>query len=332
VRAVLVPSTGAADVLQVTEVDRPSPGDGQVLVRVAVAGVNYMDVYQRSGTVPLPTPFVAGVEGVGTVVEVGNGVDDLPIGRRVGWLRGGQGSYAEYVLVDAAMAVPVPDAVPDEVAAAVLMQGVTAQYLATDTYRVQPGDTVLVHAAAGGVGQLLTQVVTLRGGRVIGTVSTEQKAEVARAAGAEEVLRYEEVPGRVKQLTGGNGVAAVYDGVGGATFDASLASLRARGVLVVYGTSSGPTPPLEIPRLNSGGSLYVTRPTVVHYTATRDELRARTDEVFGWVASGQVRVSIGGRYPLAEAARAHQDLESRRTTGKLLLFPADDRHDSRDDA
>jgi NADPH:quinone reductase len=286
VRAVLVTSSGAADVLQVTEVDRPSPGAGQVLVRVAVAGVNYMDVYQRSGAVSLPTPFVAGVEGVGTVVEVGDGVDDLPIGQRVGWLRGGQGSYAEYVLVDAAMAVPVPDAVPDEAAAAVLMQGVTAHYLATDTYRVQPGDTVLVHAAAGGVGQLLTQVVRLRGGRVIGTVSTEQKAEVARAAGAEEVLRYEEVPGRVKQLTGGEGVAAVYDGVGGATFDASLASLRARGVLVVYGTSSGPTPPLEIPRLNSGGSLYVTRPTVVHYTATREELRARTDELFGWVASG----------------------------------------------
>jgi NADPH:quinone reductase len=323
VRAVLVTSSGAADVLQVTEVDRPSPGAGQVLVRVAVAGVNYMDVYQRSGAVSLPTPFVAGVEGVGTVVEVGDGVDDLPMGQRVGWLRGGQGSYAEYVLVDAAMAVPVPDAVPDEAAAAVLMQGVTAHYLATDTYRVQPGDTVLVHAAAGGVGQLLTQVVRLRGGRVIGTVSTEQKAEVARAAGAEEVLRYEEVPGRVKQLTGGEGVAAVYDGVGGATFDASLASLRARGVLVVYGTSSGPTPPLEIPRLNSGGSLYVTRPTVVHYTATREELRARTDELFGWVASGQLRVSIGGRFLLADVTRAHQDLESRRTTGKLLLFPAE---------
>jgi NADPH:quinone reductase len=323
VRAVLVTSSGAADVLQVTEVDRPSPDAGQVLVRVAVAGVNYMDVYQRSGAVSLPTPFVAGVEGVGTVVEVGDGVDDLPIGQRVGWLRGGQGSYAEYVLVDAAMAVPVPDAVPDEAAAAVLMQGVTAHYLATDTYRVQPGDTVLVHAAAGGVGQLLTQVVRLRGGRVIGTVSTEQKAGVARAAGAEEVLRYEEVPGRVKQLTGGEGVAAVYDGVGGATFDASLASLRARGVLVVYGTSSGPTPPLEIPRLNSGGSLYVTRPTVVHYTATREELRARTDELFGWVASGQLRVSIGGRFLLADVTRAHQDLESRRTTGKLLLFPAE---------
>ena len=322
-RAVLVPSSGAADVLQVTEVDRPSPGAGQVLVRVAVAGVNYMDVYQRSGTVSLPTPFVAGVEGVGTVVEVGDGVDDLPIGRRVGWLRGGQGSYAEYVLVDAAMAVPVPDAVPDETAAAVLMQGVTAQYLATDTYRVQPGDTVLVHAAAGGVGQLLTQVVKLRGGRVIGTVSTDEKADIARQAGADEVLRYEEVPDRVKELTGGEGVAAVYDGVGGATFDAGLASLRPRGVLVVYGAASGPVPPLEIPRLQAGGSLYVTRPTVVHYTATRDELRARTDELFGWIASGQLRVSVGGRYPLADAARAHQDLESRRTAGKLLLFPAE---------
>ncbi len=322
-RAVLVPSYGPADVLQVTDVDRPSPGPGQVLVRVAVAGVNYMDVYQRSGAVPLPTPFVAGVEGVGTAVEVGEGVGDLTTGQRVGWLRGGQGSYAEYVLVDAAMAVPVPQAVPDEVAAAVLMQGVTAQYLATDTYPVQPGDTVLVHSAAGGVGQLLTQVVKLRGGRVIGTVSTEQKAEVARAAGADAVLRYEEVPDGVQKLTGGAGVAAVYDGVGGATFDAGLASLRPRGVLVVYGTSSGPTPALEIPRLNSGGSLYVTRPTVVHYTATREELRARTDEVFGWVASGQLRVSIGGRYPLADAARAHEDLESRRTTGKLLLLPSE---------
>jgi NADPH:quinone reductase len=323
VRAVLVPSYGPADVLQVTDVDRPSPGPGQVLVRVAVAGVNYMDVYQRSGAVPLPTPFVAGVEGVGTAIEVGEGVGDLTTGQRVGWLRGGQGSYAEYVLVDAAMAVPVPEAVPDEVAAAVLMQGVTAQYLATDTYPVQPGDTVLVHSAAGGVGQLLTQVVKLRGGRVIGTVSTEQKAEVARAAGADAVLRYEEVPDGVQKLTGGAGVAAIYDGVGGATFDAGLASLRPRGVLVVYGSSSGPTPALEIPRLNSGGSLYVTRPTVVHYTATREELRARTDEVFGWVASGQLHVSIGGRYPLADAARAHEDLEARRTTGKLLLLPSE---------
>jgi NADPH2:quinone reductase len=319
VRAVTVPSTGAADVLRVADVDRPVPGPGQVLVQVAVAGVNYMDVYQRAGGVPVPTPFVAGVEGVGTVVEVGGGVDGLTAGQRVGWLRGGQGSYAEFVAVDAAQAVPVPDGVDDEVAAAVLMQGVTAHYLATDTYRVQPGDTVLVHAAAGGVGQLLTQVVGLRGGRVIGTVSTDRKAAAARAAGAAEVLRYEEAPDRVRELTGGAGVVAVYDGVGGATFDASLASLRPRGVLVVYGTASGPTPPLEIPRLNSGGSLYVTRPTVVHYTATREELLARTGEVFGWVASGDLTVTIGGRYPLAEVARAHQDLEARRTTGKLLV-------------
>ena len=320
-RAVLVSDTGTADVLQVTDVDQPSPGPGQVLVQVAVAGVNYMDVYQRSGGVPLPTPFVAGVEGVGTVVALGDGVDGLAVGQRVGWMRGGQGSYAEFVAVDAAMAVPVPDGVPDDVATAVLMQGVTAHYLATDTYRVQPGDTVLVHAAAGGVGQLLTQVVRLRGGRVIGTVSTPEKAAAARDAGADEVLQYDEVPDRVLALTDGRGVAVVYDGVGAATFEGSLASLRPRGVLVVYGTASGPTPPLEIPRLNSGGSLYVTRPTVVHYTATREELRARTDEVFGWVATGQLRVSIGGRFALPDARQAQQALESRRTTGKLLLVP-----------
>jgi NADPH2:quinone reductase len=320
-RAVLVSGTGAADVLQVADVDRPSPGRGQVLVEIAVAGVNYMDVYQRTGGAPLATPFVAGVEGVGTVVELGDGVDDLAVGQRVGWLRGGQGSYAEFVVVDAAMAVPVPDGIPDDVATAVLMQGVTAHYLATDTYRVQPGDTVLVHAAAGGVGQLLTQVVRLRGGRVIGTVSTPEKAAAARDAGADEVLQYDEVPDRVRALTDGRGVAVVYDGVGAATFEGSLASLRPRGMLVVYGTASGPTPPLEIPRLNSGGSLYVTRPTVVHYTATREELRARTDEVFGWVAGGQLRVSVGGRFALADARLAHEALESRRTTGKLVVVP-----------
>jgi NADPH2:quinone reductase len=320
-RAVLVSDTGTADVLQLTEVEQPSPGPGQVLVQVAVAGVNYMDVYQRSGGTPLRTPFVAGVEGVGTVVARGDGVDDLAVGQRVGWLRGGQGSYAEFVAVDAAMAVPVPDGIPDDVATAVLMQGVTAHYLATDTYRVQPGDSVLVHAAAGGVGQLLTQVVRLRGGRVIGTVSTPEKAAAARDAGADEVLQYDEVPDRVRALTDGRGVAVVYDGVGAATFEGSLASLRPRGMLVVYGTASGPTPPLEIPRLNTGGSLYVTRPTVVHYTATQDELRARADEVFGWVAAGQLRVSVGGRFELADARQAHQALESRRTTGKLLVLP-----------
>ncbi len=322
-RAVMVSSTGGPDVLRVTEVDRPSPGPGQVLVQVSVAGVNYMDIYQRTGGTPLPLPFVAGVEGVGTVVEVGSGVEDVAAGQRVGWLRGGQGSYADFAVVDAAMAVPVPDGIQDDDATAVLMQGVTAHYLATDTYRVRPGDSVLVHAAAGGVGRLLTQVVRLRGGRVIGTASSAEKADVARQAGADEVLHYDEVPDRVRELTGGQGVAAVYDGVGAATFDASLASLRPRGFLVVYGTASGPTPPLEIPRLNSGGSLYVTRPTVVHYTASREELLARTDEVFDWVADGRLQVSIGGRFSLADARNAQEALEARRTTGKLLLRPGD---------
>jgi NADPH2:quinone reductase len=252
---------------------------------------------------------------------VGDGVTDLTEGQRVGWLSGGQGSYAEYVAVDAGKAVLLPEGVGDEEAVAVLMQGITAQYLATDAYRVKPGDTVLVHAAVGGVGQLLTQVVRLRGGRVIGTVSSEEKAQAARAAGADDVITYDGFADQVHALTGGEGVAAVYDGVGATTFDGSLASLRPRGILLVYGTASGPTPPLEIPRLNAGGSLYVTRPSIAHYTASTTELRARAEEVLGWVARKNLRVSIGGRYPLGEARQAQDALESRRTTGKLILLP-----------
>jgi NADPH2:quinone reductase len=280
-----------------------------------------MDIYQRTGLAPLPTPFVAGVEGAGQVVAVGSGVTDLAEGQHVSWLSGGQGSYAEYVAVDAGKAVPVPDGISDELAAAVLMQGVTAQYLATDAYRVREGDTVLVHAAAGGVGLLLTQIVRLRGGRVIGTVSTPEKAEVARTAGADEVITYDELAAKVRDLTAGAGVAAVYDGVGAATFDGSLASLRPRGTLLVYGTASGPTPALEIPRLNTGGSLYVTRPSIAHYTASTDELRDRAEEVFRWVAGKELQVTIGARYPLEEARTAQHALESRSTTGKLLLRP-----------
>jgi NADPH2:quinone reductase len=235
------------------EVDRPSPAPDQVLVEVTVSGVNFLDVYQRTGATPLRPPFAAGVEGVGLVAEVGTSVTDLHVGQRVGWLAGGQGSFAGAAVVAADKAVPVPDEVDDETAAAVLMQGVTAHYLATDTYPIQPGDPVLVHAAAGGVGQLLTQIAKLRGGRVIGTVSTEAKAQAARAAGADDTLLYDDFAQQVRQLTGGVGVAAVYDGVGALTFEGSLASLRPRGVLVVYGTASGPTPPLEIPRLNTGG-------------------------------------------------------------------------------
>lgn len=320
-QAVTVANNGGPDVLTVTEINQPSPGPGHVLVKVTVAGVNYMDIYQRTGGVRVSTPFTAGVEGVGVVTDIGPDVTDIAVGDRIGWLSGGQGTYADYAVVAAAKAVPVPDAVSDDTAAAVLMQGVTAHYLATDAYPVQQGDTVLVHAAAGGVGQLLTQIVRIRGGHVIGTVSSPAKEAAATGAGAENVIGYSDFAQQAKELTDGEGVAAVYDGVGAATFDGSLASLRPRGVYVIYGTASGPTPPLDIPRLNSGGSLYVTRPSVVHYTATTEELRGRAADVFGWIADGRLQVHIGGEYPLADAAKAQADLESRKTTGKLLLRP-----------
>lgn len=319
-RAVIVNELGGPEVLMQAEVDRPSPGPDQVLVDVAVSGVNFLDVYQRTGATPLRPPFAAGVEGVGVVAEVGTSVSDLHVGQRVGWLSGGQGSFADAVVVAVDKVVPIPDEVDDESAAAVLMQGVTAHYLATDAYPIQPGDTVLVHAAAGGVGQLLTQIAKFRRGRVIGTASTEAKFQAARAAGADDTLSYDDFAEGMRQLTGGAGVAAVYDGVGAATFEGSLASLRPRGVLVVYGTASGPTPPLEIPRLNTGGSLYVTRPSVVHYTATVEELLGRAHDLFGWLARGELRVHIGGRFSVAQVREVFSALESRQTTGKLLLI------------
>jgi NADPH2:quinone reductase len=317
--AIIVNGFGGPEVFTVTEVERPTPSAGQVLVELTVSGVNFVDAYQRKGATPLQAPFLAGVEGVGRVVEVGDCVTDLEAGQRVGWLSGGQGSFADYAVVDAGKAVPIPDDVDDESAAAVLMQGVTAHYLATDTYPIQPGDAVLVHAAAGGVGQLLTQIAKIRGGVVIATLSTSAKAEVARRAGADHVLSYDDFAAEARKLTDGEGVAAVYDGIGATTFDGSLAALRIRGTLVVYGNASGPTPALEIPRLNTGGSLYVTRPTVVHYTRTPEELRARAADLFGWVAKGDLKVNIGGRYPVAQVSEAFTALESRRTTGKLLL-------------
>jgi NADPH:quinone reductase len=323
--AICVNSFGGPEVFTVVEADRPTPAATQVLVEVSVAGVNYLDVYQRTGVrglFPVVPPYLAGVEGVGIVVEVGSEVTDLREGQRVGWLSGGQGSFADYVAVEAAKAVPIPDEVDSESAAAVLMQGVTAHYLATDTYPIRPGDPVLVHAAAGGVGQLLVQVAKLRGAMVIGTASTKAKAEVARTAGADHVIAYDNFAAKVRELTGGHGVAAVYDGVGATTFDGSLAALRTRGTLVIYGTASGPTPPLEIPRLNSGGGLYVTRPSVGHYTVTTEELRRRTDDVFGWLAKGDLTANIGGRYPMTQVSDAFAALEARRTTGKLLLVPA----------
>jgi NADPH2:quinone reductase len=310
--AVVVTRNGGPEVLAAREVPEPEPAADRLLVAVEAIGVNYRDVYEREGRGAYANspPLVAGIEGAGTVVESGE---------RVAWVAA-PGSYAERVSVPAAVAVPVPDAVSTELAAAVLLQGMTAHYLCTSTYAVREGDDVLVHAAAGGVGLLLTQMVKLRGGRVIATTSSAEKAELARGAGADETLGYDGFADAVRELTGGRGVAVAYDAVGAATFEGSLAALRRRGTLVLYGQASGPVPPFDLERLRAG-SLYVSRPALPDYTTTREELLARAGEVLGWVAEGRLDVRIGGRYPLAEARRAHEDLVSRRTTGKLLLIP-----------
>lgn len=323
--AIQVTETGGPEVLHLREVPDPRPGPGQLLVDVRAAGVNYIDTYHRGGLYPVPVPFVLGVEGAGTVRALGDGVAGFAVGDPVAWATSA-GSYAQRALVDAAAAVPVPEEIDLELAAAVLLQGMTAHYLTTSTYEVQPGDPVLVHAAAGGMGLLVTQLARARGARVIGTVSTAEKERLCREFGAEEVIRYTEVAdlaAEVRGLTGGRGVAAAYDGVGAATFDASLGSLRLRGTLALYGAASGPVPPVDPQRLNAAGSVYLTRPTLAHYTATREELLWRAGEVFDAVRDGSLRVRIGGRYPLADARRAHEDLQGRRTTGALLLLPPD---------
>jgi NADPH2:quinone reductase len=322
-RAICVQRYGGPEVMELVEVDSPRPAPGQILVQVAASGVNYVDTYHRSGIYQVPLPLMLGVEGAGTVVAVGEGVSGLRVGDHVGWVAA-PGSYAEQVIVDAERAIPLPPGVSDEQAAAVLLQGLTAHYLCTSTYPVREGDAVLIHAAAGGVGLLLTQMVKLRGGRVIATVSTDEKAELARKAGADEVIRYDQADfaPEVRRLTDGEGVAVVYDGVGRTTFDGSLACLRPRGMLVLFGASSGQVPPFDPQRLNQGGSLFLTRPSLAHYTLTREELLGRAREVLEWVTSGQLWVRIGGRYPLSEAQRAHEELQARRTTGKLLLLPS----------
>jgi NADPH2:quinone reductase len=317
VRAIVVTRHGGPEVLELQDRPAPAPGTGQLLVDVEAAGVNYRDVYERTGGGE--PPFVAGVEGAGTVAAVGDGVAGVAPGDRVAW-SAASGSYAERIALDAAKVVPVPAGLSTEVAAAALLQGMTAHYLASSTYPVQRGDTVLVHAAAGGVGLLLTQIVKLRGGRVIATTSTEEKAGLARGAGADETIGYDGFAERARELTGGEGVAAVYDGIGAATFDESLDALRPRGYMVLYGAASGPPPPVEIARLNRG-SLFLTRPTLAHYGAQPDEMLARSGEIFGWIEAGELDVRIGGRYDLADAARAQADLESRATTGKLILLP-----------
>ncbi|WP_163506361.1 quinone oxidoreductase family protein [Fodinicola acaciae] len=317
-RAIQVTEPGGADVLKVVDIDQPAIAANQVLVRNAAAGVNYIDTYQRSGVYPIPTPFTLGLEGAGEVVEVGVGVTDIAVGEQVAW-KAAPGSYAEYVAVSDSEAVPVPDGVSPELAAAVMLQGLTAHYLAVSTYPVKEGDWAVVHAGAGGVGLLLTEIVKKRGGNVLATTSTPEKAELARSAGADEVTTYDDFADKIKKLTGGKGAHVVYDGVGKTTFDQSLAALRPRGYMVLYGGASGQVPPVDPQRLNSGGSLFLTRPTLVHYASDRDELVSRTDEVFGWIADGSLTVRIGHRYDLADVVQAHNDLEGRKTTGKIIL-------------
>ena len=321
-RAVRLTAHGGLDVLEVVEMPTPRPGPRQVLVSVEVAGVNFIDTYQRTGLYPLSLPAVLGQEAAGRVAAVGAEVREWGAGDRVGFVNV-LGAYAENVVVPADRLVPVPDSVTTRDAAASLLQGMTAQYLTTDTYPLKSGDTCLVHAAAGGVGLLLVQVAKLKGAKVIGTVSTGEKTRLVEDAGADHVINYltEDFESVVKQVTGGRGVQVVYDSVGQATFGKSLNVLVPRGMLVTFGQSSGPVPAFEPLVLSQRGSLFLTRPILAHYIATRETLLARAAETLAWVASGSLKVRIDSTFPLADVAAAHRRIESRKSTGKILLIP-----------
>ncbi|UGT43232.1 quinone oxidoreductase [Nocardia yamanashiensis] len=320
-RAIQVSEHGGPEVLRYVEVADPQVGPGQLLVRTEAIGINFIDTYIRTGRYPQAVPYVPGSEGTGVILAVGADVTDFAVGDRVAWAAG-PGSYAEQVIVPAAVAIPVPEGVSPEVAASALLQGMTAHYLIESIYKPAPGEAVLVHAGAGGVGLILTQLLAGRGIRVITTVSTDDKEKLSREAGAAEVLRYEDdIAARVRELTGGVGVAAVYDGVGASTFEASLASLRVRGMLALFGGASGPVPEFDLQRLAGAGSLFVTRPTLVHYTRDRAELLWRAGDILHAIADGSLSIRIGATYPLAEAERAHRDLEGRKTTGSIVLLP-----------
>jgi NADPH:quinone reductase len=322
-RAVVVTEHGGPEVLTVVDRDAPVPGPGEVLVDVAAAGVNFIDIYQRSGVYPMQLPYVVGSEGAGTVTAVGEDVDDVAVGDRVAWAMVGGAGAADQVVLPADQAVPVPEAVSTEQAAAVMLQGMTAHYLVESTFPARAGQVALVHAAAGGVGLLLCQLLAAKGVRVIGTTSTAEKAELARGAGAADVVLYrdQDVVAEVRRLTDGEGVHVVYDGVGKDTFDAGLDVLRPRGTMVLFGGASGQVPPFDPQVLNAKGSLYLTRPSLGAYVADRDELLWRAGDVLGAVATGDLDVRIGGTYPLAQLSRAHEDLAAGRTTGKLLVLP-----------
>jgi NADPH:quinone reductase len=321
-KAIQVKQPGGPEALDLVEIPVPQPKANEAVVKIAAVGVNFIDTYQREGRYKLPLPFVAGQEGAGVVTAVASEVTSVKPGDRVAWA-GIQGSYAEYIAAPASRLVAVPAGVSDREAAAVLLQGMTAHYLAHSTFPLQPGDTALVHAAAGGVGLLLVQIAHDIGARVIGTVSTEEKAKLARAAGADDIILYtkDDFESETRRLTGGKGVDVVYDSVGKTTFEKGLNVLRPRGMMVLFGGSSGAVPPFDPIMLSTKGSLFLTRPTLGHYTATREELEARASELFDMVAKKKLKLRIEHVYPLAEAQQAHRDLEGRKTTGKLVLVP-----------
>lgn len=320
--SVFVTEPGDGSVLALQTHDLPEPATGEVQIEVAAAGVNFIDVYKRQGVYPVPTPFVLGEEGAGTVVALGPGVSGMQTGDRVAWCQS-SGSQSTVVNKPVGALVQVPDDLDLEVAAAVMLQGLTAHYLVNSTYAVERGDIALVHAAAGGVGQLLVQLVTAKGATVVATAGSPEKLEIARQLGAQHLIDYSAVDDLVSAVreVAPQGVDVVYDGVGKSTFDASLASLRPRGMMVLFGGASGQVPPFDLQRLNSGGSLFVTRPTLVHYVAERDEFEWRAREVLGAVADGSLKIHVGGRYPFDRAADAYAALEGRQTTGKLILVP-----------
>ena len=321
-KAIRMMTTGGPEVLEWTEVPDPSAGPAQVVVDVEAAGLNFIDTYHRTGLYPMEFPLVPGLEGAGTISALGSDVDDLAVGDRVAW-SSGIGSYAQRVAVPAEHVVPVPDDVSSAVAAAAMLQGLTAHYLAIDTYPLEPGSKCLVHAGAGGVGLLLIQIAKMRGAEVFTTVGSPEKAELARDAGADHVILYRDVDfgDAVEEIAGPNALAVVYDGVGQTVFDRSLELLRRRGMLVQFGNASGAVEPVSPLRLARGGSLFLTRPTLSHYVSTRPELLARASDLFAWIGSGGLHVRIGAEFPMSDAADAHRALEARKTTGKVLLTP-----------
>jgi NADPH2:quinone reductase len=320
-RAIQVEKTGGPEALELVDIPTPQPKPGEVLVRVGASGVNFIDTYFREGRYPAELPFTPGQEAAGTVEKLGDGVTGFAEGDNVAW-NGTRGTYAEYACASAKDLLHVPQGMSLEQAAAVLLQGLTAHYLVHDTYKIQSGDTVLAHAGAGGVGLLLTQMAKMLGARVITTVSTDEKATLSREAGADHVVLYtrESFVDAVKKIAP-EGLPVVYDSVGKTTFEDSLKCLRPRGLMALYGGSSGAVPPFDLIRLSTMGSLYVTRPTLKDYVQTRAELERRANAVFGWVAEGKLKVRIGHRYRLAEAQQTHIDLQARKTTGKVLLVP-----------